>query len=223
MDTGTGLFCGLVILGIIYLYTQTKDRWNWKKIVFSIIGILLLLIGIFLASLWWPKQLTPIAETDKPKLITSYDGISLGDTLADVEFKKGKVKTYEELAREKRISDSDELYLIDKTFGFYTDIKGNTVTGIVKTCSDATNNLITGININGIYCGDSGETIIERFGKDVAVKCEVNPDPKESPRRSYDVSKYGVKYQLRNNSVINFRILPPSDISSESKNWKICK
>ena len=29
MDTGTGLFSGLVTLGIIYLYTQTKDRWNW--------------------------------------------------------------------------------------------------------------------------------------------------------------------------------------------------
>jgi len=101
MDTGTGLFSGLVILGIIYLYTQTKDRWNWKKIVFSIIGVFILLIGILWASLWVPKQLTTIPVVDKPKLITSYDGISLGDTLADIEFKKGKVKTYEEFFKKK--------------------------------------------------------------------------------------------------------------------------
>lgn len=221
MDTGTGLFSGLVILGIIYLYTQTKDRWNWKKIVFSIIGICLLLLGFFLASLWWPKQLTPIAETDKPKLITSYDGISLGDTLADVEFKKGKVKTYAEIfPKDKRISDSNELYLVNKTFGFYTDIKGNTVTGIIKTCGDATN-LTT--NINGIYCSDSGETIIERFKKDVVVKCKVNPDKSESPTRSYDVSKYGIEYLLSKNSVEAFKVFPPSIISSESKDWEICK
>lgn len=220
MDTGTGLFCGLVILGIIYLYTQTKDRWNWKKIVFSIIGIFLLLLGIFLASLWWPKQLTPIAETDKPKLITSYDGISLGDTLADVEFKKGKVKTYEEFFKKKIENKSDDMYLIDKSFGFYTEIKGKTVTAIVKGCNSDES---YSIEINGISCGNSSEKIIERFGKDVVVKCEVNPDRGESPSRYYEVSKYGIRYQLVKNAVVVFRILPPSDISSESKNWEICK
>jgi hypothetical protein len=220
MDTGTGLFSGLVTLGIIYLYTQTKDRWNWKKIVFAIIGIFLLLVGIFLVSIFWPKLTSQITNVDKPTLVTSYDGISLGDTLADVEFKKGKLKTYEELAREKRKSDSNELYLIDKTFGFYTDIKGNTVTAIVKGCNSDES---YSIKINGIYCGDSGEKIIERFGKDVEVKCEVNPDPKESPTRNYDIGKYGVRYQLSKNQVEAFRIYPPKDLLGESKNWKICK
>ena len=113
MDTGTGLFCGLVILGVIYLYTQTKDRWNWKKIVFSMIGILLILLGIFWLSLWLPKQLTPNAGVDKPKLITSSDGISLGDTLADVEFKKGKLKTYQDFFKEKRDNFVDHPQILE--------------------------------------------------------------------------------------------------------------
>ena len=166
MDTGTGLFCGLVILGIIYLYTQTKDRWNWKKIVFSIIGIFLLLLGIFWLSLWLPKQLTTTPAVDKPKLITSYDGISLGDTLADVEFKKGKLKTYEEVFKKKRVTNTDEIYLIDSTFAVWTDIGGKVINSIGKLC---TTDILT-TEINGISCDDSGEKIIARFGKDVEVK-----------------------------------------------------
>jgi len=220
MDTGTGLFSGLVTLGIIYLYTQTKDRWNWKKIVFSIIGIFLLLVGIFLISLWWPKLTSQMSNDDKPTLITSYDGISLGDTLADVEFKKGKLKTREEFFKNKIEDKSDDMYIIDKSFGFYTDLKGKTVTAIVKGCNSDES---YSIKINGIYCGDSSEKIIERFGKDVEVKCEVNPNRSESPTRFYDASKYGVRYQLSENKVKAFRIYPPSEISGESKNWKICK
>ena len=219
MDTGTGLFCGLVILGVIYLYTQTKDRWNWKKIVFSMIGILLILLGIFWLSLWLPKQLTPNAGVDKPKLITSSDGISLGDTLADVEFKKGKLKTYQDFFKEKRDNYQDELYIIDRTFGVHTDIGGKFITVIVRACDSG------GFteSINGISCDDSGEKIIERFGKDVVVKCAVNPDLNKSPRRMYDVSKYGVRYQLQQNKVDSFKIFPSANFLSESKNWEPCK
>ena len=48
MSVGEGIFYGLVSLGIIYLYIQTKDRWNWKKIVFrffgGIIGLVLIAV-----------------------------------------------------------------------------------------------------------------------------------------------------------------------------------
>jgi hypothetical protein len=32
METGTGIFLAGLVIGLVMLYGQTKDRWNWQKI-----------------------------------------------------------------------------------------------------------------------------------------------------------------------------------------------
>jgi hypothetical protein len=32
METGTGVFLAGLVIGLVMLYGQTKDRWDWKKI-----------------------------------------------------------------------------------------------------------------------------------------------------------------------------------------------
>jgi len=29
MELGTGIFLASIVLGLVYLYGQTKDRWSW--------------------------------------------------------------------------------------------------------------------------------------------------------------------------------------------------
>lgn len=45
MSTGTGIFLAGLIIGLVMLYGQTKDRWNWKKIS-SYVGIAIVAVGI---------------------------------------------------------------------------------------------------------------------------------------------------------------------------------
>ena len=50
MSTGTGIFLSGLIIGLVMLYGQTKDRWNWSKIVRNLILVLLSLIFIIYQS-----------------------------------------------------------------------------------------------------------------------------------------------------------------------------
>ncbi len=47
MSTGTGIFLSGLIIGLVMLYGQTKDRWNWKTIFKYLIFVLLGLVFLF--------------------------------------------------------------------------------------------------------------------------------------------------------------------------------
>jgi len=80
MSLGLGIFLSAVFLGIIALFLATRDRWNWRKIVLRPICAVLVLsilggIGFYVYN--------------RPKPQTSFWGISLDSTEADVKFTKG--------------------------------------------------------------------------------------------------------------------------------------
>ena len=50
MSTGTGIFLSGLIIGLVMLYGQTKDRWNWSKIFRNLILGLMTLIFIIYQS-----------------------------------------------------------------------------------------------------------------------------------------------------------------------------
>jgi len=45
MSTGDGIFFASIIIGLVILYGQTKDRWDWSKIV-KITGVVILILSI---------------------------------------------------------------------------------------------------------------------------------------------------------------------------------
>ena len=47
---GIGIFLGLCFCGFIYLYTQTKDRWNWSKLCKILVYVVITPIVLGLAS-----------------------------------------------------------------------------------------------------------------------------------------------------------------------------
>src|SRR5690348_5920371 len=86
-DVGLGLFLGLSFCGLIYLFVQTKDRWNWaqaRKIILIGIGTLVLLAALSIAGLTSYEYYQHL-----PIVITEFQGLKLGDTLSDACFKLG--------------------------------------------------------------------------------------------------------------------------------------
>ena len=47
MSTGTGIFLSGLIIGLVMLYGQTKDRWDWKNILKYLLFVILGLVFLF--------------------------------------------------------------------------------------------------------------------------------------------------------------------------------
>lgn len=50
LSTGSGLFLGLVFIGLVFLYLGTKDRWNWILISKLSPLLFILMAEIYLVS-----------------------------------------------------------------------------------------------------------------------------------------------------------------------------
>ena len=88
MNLGLAIFLSSLILGIIFLFHSTKDRWNWKKIIkFTSIILLSLLIIFSFYYLFFLNSNT--VSYKKPTKATSFWDINLGDSKEDVIFLKG--------------------------------------------------------------------------------------------------------------------------------------
>lgn len=85
MTTGEGIFWGLVFVGLIWLYTSTKDRWKWKTIMKWVGIVLSIPIVCLFGYLGWLKW-----EESQPRLETSMFGINIGDPMDEVRYRKGK-------------------------------------------------------------------------------------------------------------------------------------
>ena len=81
MSLGTGIFLAAVVIGLVMLFSATKDRWNWWK-GFKRLGIgLIVLIGIGVGIYFGFK---PIRELiDRPKPFQEMAGVKRGESQAD--------------------------------------------------------------------------------------------------------------------------------------------
>jgi hypothetical protein len=88
MTIGTGIFLAACVASLTALLYATRQKWKWKWLVFYPLAALLLLVGIG-AGLFFGLERGYFG----PKKIgreTSYAGVSLGQTKADVLFALGK-------------------------------------------------------------------------------------------------------------------------------------
>lgn len=84
MELGTGIFLSSLFLGVVALFTVTKDRWNWKKVSLYVFGvpIAVILIGGGSYYVYYQYEQRPIAQTE-------YLGLKLGMSKEDVLTIKG--------------------------------------------------------------------------------------------------------------------------------------
>lgn len=244
---GIGIFLGLCFCGFIYLYTQTKDRWNWSKLrkILSYVVITPIVLGL----VFWGGLFLYSKYEERPKIITSYKGVKLGDSLNDVKFKVGKFEKFGEWAVNSEtlelnkltkntkeyqmkfkevhdlISQNEEDKLknkgyeeyIDPTISLKIELFNNKVNYINYLCSD--NDYSS--SVNNISCKSSGDEILEKFSDEVRILCSSD---KDDLRRLYDTIKYGIRYILRKNEVIGFFITEPKILESHiGHDWIKCE
>ena len=200
MELGTGVFLSAVFLGTVGLFIATKDRWNWKKIFLWPLAVVagLSLVGGLVAYAY--KQ-----YEERPKVLTEFNGIRLGEQFQDVAFRHGKPERQSSWA----IAGIGKLFAegkVEKGTARYAELealleswkkteaeelaKGKTdadyVFGknIVEIESEKVNNILYFCETdstdfseaNGIGCGREGDEILRKFGSAVRVLCEKEPD-----------------------------------------------
>ncbi len=225
MTVGEGIFYGLVFLGVIYLYIQTKDRWNWKKIVFRFFGGLigLVLIAVIADYIFDNFSINSFKENHKPKIISEMNGIELGVKLSDVIFKTGAI-------RDKKHADRYN-FPLDENKSFFIDSQSKLVKGIGYWCTQDEvkyPNSYKSLELNGVRCGESEFTIKLNYGKEnIRVLCRKKKENINEPEpemvRRYDATEFGVSYLLVTNKVYGMYVYYPDDLKKfSSDNWVEC-
>lgn len=229
MNIGLGVFLGLVFCGLIYLYCQTKDRWNWtkaSKVLLAALGIpatlgLISIAGIYLYGYYQalPKNQEP------PQVITEFKDIKLSESLSDAAFKVG-VPTKVGTAPVSQQLKGIETYMFS-SFSVEATIRNNKVESVTYSCAVNQSDLTF---LNGIMCGEKGDVILRKFNGDVRVLCHIKAEQKgpwsdyELLGRVYDVVKYGTRYYLTQNSVNAMEILSPENLKSAvGIEWDKCQ
>jgi hypothetical protein len=153
-----------------------------------------------------------------PHVVTQLNGITLGDKLSDTLFKNSGFVNSGKNTRSPDLINED-FYHNDET-KTTIEVEKNTVNVVRYACS----NSYAHTKVNGISCGDNGEEIKERFASDVRVQCLKDDYNKEaSSYRVYDITKYGIRYLLKTNTVIGFVITTPERLFTYTgKNWIAC-
>jgi hypothetical protein len=85
MTVGEGIFYGALVLGLVGLYAVTKDRWKWKQIAKWGLGVPFVLLVLGLTGMWAYSK-----YEDRPTPQTTFGGLTLTSTEADVRFAKGE-------------------------------------------------------------------------------------------------------------------------------------
>lgn len=222
MTAGEGIFYGLVFLGFIYLYIQTRDRWSWKKILLWLVGgltaIILVVIAYSLIVEYRPQgKFIP----DKPQIALSFIGVTLGEKVGDAQFRTG--------AKKKKMGDSPSYEFPSNQGKFFQGNKDGVVDRIGVWCSDDAINYPATYSpeVNGIRCGNSSEDIINKNGKDkLRILCMQKSigNVEAGSARAYDALDYGVRYILITNSVSGIYVYPIDDLKTEkSESFGDCK
>lgn len=208
------IFAGIAFFSIIFLYTRTADRWNWKRIIYIALAASFTIVAALILLLSWDSLFTPSIPNHKGYL-TSFRDIKMGMKLSDLEFKYGK------LDKQKPVEGSKfDLYQIGDDVGVYIGHADKRVGAIVIICSGGVKD-----QFNGIACDDPSEKLEKKFGNDLAVLCKIK-ESDDSERslgsRSYDVAKNGTRYVLSKNKVIYIGIMEKEDFVADGKKWGGC-
>jgi hypothetical protein len=227
MSIGEGIFFGSLFLGIIYLFLQTRDRWNWKKIslisLSILCGIVLIILGLIFKS-----EFTSSVKSFKPEVQSSLIGISLDDKFSDVQFRIQSTKSKNQGSSKAEIwytlSDNiNHLYAID------SDSKKVVV--ITVGCSDDSYRYpnLYGALIHQVKCGDTSEILQMTYGKEKArVSCYVDAKDKfdsqiDYTSRVYDFIKFGTRFHLQHNKVVAVQLMSPERLDNRlGSSWKNC-
>lgn len=195
MTTGEGIFYGLVFLGLIWLYSVTRDRWNWKRIAKWAVGVFVLpLIGL---GLW--LGVSNYLES-RPQVATVFWGLSPGITKDELFFRKGKPDEESEGFVAYRKTGDKVAYLVTMK-----NEKVRAVRAIVVEGGEY--NLPS---IQGISSHSTQADVERKFGLPDHVS-----ESKDKTRRMLSYLKFGLVFSFEKGVVVLVGVLDPKEGSME--------
>jgi hypothetical protein len=231
MGLGTGIFLGCLFLGFIYLYINTRDRWNWLKIIKGVAILTFALITtIYLINVatnyFDKKESAPAAKISSP--FTSLEGVNLGEKATDVQF-----RIPSSIDKTQKVQD-EITYVFDSSPNnrYVVDKGTKKVIAIQSTCDEKAKNnpMLYSFTVNGIRCGSTGSSVLFAFNElasmPVRISCLYAQESEDSlvpSLRAYDISQVGLRFVLSNDSVISAIVSYPESIESkQGKYWRPC-
>jgi hypothetical protein len=157
---------------------------------------------------------------NRPKVINELNGIKLGEKEGDFIFKNPHFSLHNyELEKFPEKIENEHMYDDKEALSSVVIVEGK-IDRLVFSCFGKNKSL----SVNGIACESRGEEIVEKFGDAVRVLCE--KDKKEGDKfnfRVYDVAKFGVRYLLVSNEVMQFVVSDPVKVNTwVGINWSKC-
>lgn len=248
MSVGSGIFLAGVCLALVALYAVTRDRWAWRLVLargaIAFLGLAVIVgVGVYGYARW----------EERPRLVNSLGGATLGDSKADVTFKLGagqlaprydvaKIDDYlaseaakqsPEYAEEARKARAAAVALLAKGEEFlaknasyqFGNLSVEFKDGFAYTIQHGCKtDGLDATTVNGITCGATGEQIREKFGSSVRVLCSTRKIGDADERRVFDVVELGTRYRLFQNRVDGFTVAKPEDLRDFTKNnWSACR
>lgn len=185
--------------------------------------------------------------SNRNKIITELDGISIDDSLKDVNFKKGLFERStpkiislleESLKRDnlspqkkdeyKKLLESKKEQLtkeeLQKSYDYEMDnisvtIEDSKVKVIAHSCTEYD----TFNGVNGIKCNSSSEDILKKYGGKIRILCQKEKTNDSDLFRAYDSIDHGVRYLLKKDSVFMFAVAKPEILKGfVNINWAKC-
>jgi hypothetical protein len=189
--------------------TTTRKSLNW------FLAIILLAVTLAISIFVFYKIQESYEST--PKLVLGINGIKLGDKKSDTLFMNPGFDIA--IKKDQPIILGGEEYFNAST-KTTIEFANNLVAVIRYGCG----NIGADTKINGISCGDRGEKIIEKYKNYLRIQCLKESAHEEAVSyRVYDVSNYGIRHLLKNNSVAGFIVASPEKLLEwTGKNWITC-
>src|SRR5258708_23484961 len=199
MTLGTGVFWGATFLALAIVIAATKDRLPWGKYArrTGIAFAVLLGAGVaFLLAAW----LWRLYEDRRNDVVSTLEGVKLGESKSEVQFRFGKnLKPIEFADSVGKSKGTETMAITTGELWVWMTIRNETVAAISASCPEGSS---FSTAVNGIRCGSSGDAVVERFGEDLSRWCNVH----QEGYRAYAIVRYNVAYTLTENKVVGFLV-----------------
>jgi hypothetical protein len=208
MSIGTSIFLSALLLGLIYLFLKTRNDWNWRKILIITTVIAALAMVIILITIFWDEWFKKSNEVEAEKkysgVIQSYQGVSLGENIANLEFKYGRLKP------QGKTLGNVPIYTIEAkpNLVIYKNQSSDLVDFLGVDCTGSKD------SFNGIKCGMNSDELLKQHGDKVKVWCPKELAKDEDPYRVYDITEFGTRFILSKNQVVHIRIFKPNEMKN---------
>lgn len=184
MGLGAGILLAAMVIGLVLLYGQTRDRWRWKKVFLTTLVVTVIIACVALAYSEYENRITTQS---------AFLSITLGSKVSDVRFIKGNPDM---ASMDGGVWIFNDLNKKAELLVLFRDkvVKAVLYIGECFYCNQ----------MFGLGIGTSYEKVKEKLGEPTSVS--ISPD---QLKRLASFEKWNVVFTLQENKIINFGVYDP--------------